>query len=538
MVVVGDFGLVKRVAPLFVPLALLLGAPACSNDAGDSLAGGGDDGDGNGFADDGVGGTSGADDGGFDGGDDDGGPAGGDEGGDDGSDADAPVPEDVKPGDEDPDTCDTDEDVKLFLSPDDSNSMSSPVQARGAALDDFGSIKSVPIRTWEFLNYYGFDYDAPEPGEGVALYTDLIRPEGAEDGEYVMQIGIASAELTPETRDPIALTLVLDTSGSMEGQAMDMLKESCRAIASSLKEGDKVSMVTWDTQNSTVLGGYTVDGPNDTTVVGKCDGLEAGGGTNLHGGLTSGYALAEEVFQEDITNRIVLISDGGANAGVTDVDIIAEHAGGNDADGIYMVGVGVGSAGSYNDDLMDVVTDAGKGASVFIGDEAEAWKVFGEDFISTMGVAARDVQVRLDMPPGFEVVRFSGEEISEDPAEVEPQHLAPSDTMVFHQHIATCAPDLVETDTEFTVTASYRDAKNFESREVSQTFTFGEMVSADHDMLLKGAAVFEYAEGLKALQLGEEDDPLAAARAALLAAREALPEDEDLAEIADVLDAL
>lgn len=530
----------SRLAPLFIPLALMLGLSACSTAGDDEADQNGADG-GQGFDDDdGAAGTGqdgaadGFDDDGFDDGGEDG---GGDTGGaaDDGDDGSEPPdePEPVEPPDE-PVECNDVDAVTLFLSPDDSNSMSSPVQARSAILDGFSSINAVAIRTWEFLNYYSFAYPPATEAGRVELYTDLMPRAGGESGEYVMQIGVASEDITNENRDPIAITLVLDTSGSMAGVAMDMLKESCTAIAASLKEGDTISMVTWSTENATVLGGYSVMGPNDTTVLGKCDELEAGGGTDLHGGLVAGYELAEQVFQPGQINRIVLISDGGANAGVTDIDLIAEYAQDNDGDGIYMVGVGVGEASKYNDDLMDEVTDAGKGASVFITEAAEAGKVFTDQFVSTMGVAARDVQVRLDMPAGFEVVKFSGEEISGDPSEVEPQHLSPSDTMVFHQEISTCAPDLVDDDTEFTVTVSYTDAGTFEAREVSQTLTFGEMTAGDHALLLKGAAIFQYAESLKLIQQGD-DGAADLADAALVAAQAANPEDADLAEIASIL---
>ena len=66
-------------------------------------------------------------------------------------------------------------------------------------------------------------------------------------------------------------------------------------------------------------------------------------------------------------------------------------------------------------------------------------------------VAGRDVQIRLDLPPDFRVVRFSGEEMSHVQSEVEPQHIAPNDAMVFHQEIETCAPDLVDDETEILV---------------------------------------------------------------------------------------
>jgi Ca-activated chloride channel family protein len=204
--------------------------------------------------------------------------------------------------------------------------------------------------------------------------------------------------------------------------------------------------------------------------------------------------------------------------------------------------VGVGEAGGYNDTLMDDVTDAGKGASIFISNAAEAQRIFGDQFVSTFSVAVRDVQVRLDLPPGFEVVKFSGEEISTDPAEVEPQHLAPDDAMVFHQRIATCAPDLVMDETPITVTARYHDPLTGEEQEVAVTATFAELLAGDQALLRKGAAVFGYAEALKAWKEASSEDERAAIVADALAevtvAQELLPDDADLLEIRTVLEAM
>jgi hypothetical protein len=223
------------------------------------------------------------------------------------------------------------------------------------------------------------------------------------------------------------------------------------------------------------LSGHAVTGADDTTLLAEIDQVWADGGTDLHAGLVAGFQLASAYQEPGVISRMVLISDGGANTGETDIEVISQYAGDNGEDGIYMVGVGVGSAGSYNDELMDDVTDAGKGASVFVSTEAEAWARFSTDFVSTMAVAVRDVQVKLDLPPGFEIVKFSGEEFSTDPAEVEPQHLSPNDAMVFHQRIRTCAPELVDETTEITVSARFKDATTFESREVAQTHTFTEL---------------------------------------------------------------
>ncbi|MBX7078107.1 MAG: VWA domain-containing protein [Nannocystaceae bacterium] len=438
-------------------------------------------------------------------------------------------------------SCDETTPVELFLSPDDSNSMSSPVQAREAALSQWASVSAAPIRTWEFFNYYSFDYPAAEPAS-VVVTPSLVHDEGMPEGQYVLQIGISSEAITPEQRPPMNLALVLDTSGSMEGLAMDMLKASCRTIAHNLRAGDQISLVTWNTENAILLGGHTVDGPDDPMLLEAIDSLSASGGTDLSGGLQAGYDLAGQVYDPDRINRLVLISDGGANVGVTDVDLIAAQAELSGGDGIYMVGVGVGEAGDYNDRLMDQVTDAGKGASIFIASEAEAQRIFGERFLSSLSVAVRDVQVELDLPPGFEIVKFSGEEYSSNPSEVEPQHLAPNDAMVFHQQISTCAPALATDDAPIVVTARFEHPIAGTVQEVRVETSFGELLAADATQLRKGAAVFAYAEGLKAYKAATDEAAQAAAvaqaRAAIVTAQAALPGDADLLEMSSVLDAL
>jgi Ca-activated chloride channel family protein len=397
-----------------------------------------------------------------------------------------------------------------------------------------GSLSGIAIRPWEFLNYYGFDYPVPADGD-LALHAAMVPVEGQE-AQYRMQLGIASETMTAAERPAVNLTLVLDTSGSMAGHSMNMLKESCRAMLANLREGDTVSMVVWAQDNAVILAGFPVEGPDDETVLAAIDALGANGGTNLSAGLEKGYELAQAVWDPDAVNRLVLISDGGANVGLTDENLIAENAAFAGADGIYLVGVGVGTS-NYNDALMDTVTDVGKGASVYVHDAEEAWKVFSADFVNTIVLAAREVQVQMTMPGGFEVVSFSGEEIGGDPQEIEPQHLAPNDTMVFHQVLETCAPEGVTPESAITVRLTWQDVWTFEEHTTERTWTFAEMMGEDQDMLLKGHAVFAYAQGLAAYK-GGEAEAFAEATAAIDAARGALPQDADLIEIQAIVSAL
>ena len=157
-----------------------------------------------------------------------------------------------------------------------SNSMSSPVQVRQRVLEEGSrSLYDIGIRTWEFLNYYQFNYKAAAPGE---LELDASMAAGADEGTYELQLAVTSEAMTNETRPKMHLTLVLDTSGSMQGTPMNLLKASCRAMLSKLREGDTLSVVDWNTSNNVRLSNHVISGANDEAALTVINALEAGGG--------------------------------------------------------------------------------------------------------------------------------------------------------------------------------------------------------------------------------------------------------------------
>jgi Ca-activated chloride channel homolog len=226
-----------------------------------------------------------------------------------------------------------------------------------------------------------------------------------------------------------------------------------------------------------------------------------------------GYQLAQSNFTANRLNRVILISDGQANTGVTDAQIIGAGADLNDGEGIYLCGVGVGDG--VNDTLLNTATDAGRGAYVYLDSEAEATRMFVQRFDEVMDVAARAVQVELQMPWYMGIERFYGEGYSTNPRAIEPQHLAPSDAMTFAQTVRPCGPDVGSPADPVQVIARWQTPLTHVAQQVSVSTTLGDLLAAGTVYLPKGAAIVAYAEALKtgatptALQ-----DALAAAAAA------------------------
>jgi hypothetical protein len=287
-----------------------------------------------------------------------------------------------------------------------------------------------------------------------------------------------------------------------------------------------------------VLDSHVATGPKDPAVLSTCGGLAAYGATDLSAGLSKAYELAQKNFAPERINRVLLVSDGGANLSTETRKLIQNAAQDKQGEAIYLMGAGVGDPWNYNDKIMDLVTDAGRGAYVFLDTPAEAKKMFGPRLLSNLEVAARSVQVKVTLPPTLRISAFHGEQMSTNPEEVEPQHLAAGDAMIFHQELTSCAPEELSLGQAITVEATYEDPLTREPRVATFSSTLQAMLEADSPLLRKGDAVVAYAEALKKIQNASNAEALAEigkASAAVQQAKAKLGDDPELTEIEGLL---
>ena len=244
------------------------------------------------------------------------------------------------------------------------------------------------------------------------------------------------------------------------------------------------------TTRDVILDGYTVTRPNDPVLLDAFEALEAGGGTDLNAGLTYGYYYADTNRSEDMVNRIVLVSDGGANAGVTEADIIANYAGNRDEDGIYM-GSRVRRLPTTRS--LDTVTDVGRGASIY-ADHRLGWKTTAPTSSTRWTWSPATCRCVSTYRPVSRSCASRARN-SADPTEIEPQHLAPNDSMVFCRPSRPALPSRCRRYRG----GHHRDVEGpHQLRGAGATLQMPfELMAADQTLLHKGLAIYEYAESLK-----------------------------------------
>jgi len=254
------------------------------------------------------------------------------------------------------------------------------------------------VRTEEFVNYFKADVPAPEEGD-FAIYTELA-PSLFGDGtpeSAMLRVVVRGREVSKQERAPLALTFVVDTSGSMASEnRMELVKHALRLLVAELDANDSIALVAFSSEARLVLPMVSI--ANRSSIETAINALQAEGSTNAEAGLKLGYAQAVDALRGDGGNRVVFLSDGVANVGVTDQERIAEDVRKQRERGIYLNTIGVGM-GNHNDNFLEQLANKGDGLCNYVNDAAEAKRAIVDNFTGAFETIAKDVKVQVEFDP-------------------------------------------------------------------------------------------------------------------------------------------
>jgi Ca-activated chloride channel family protein len=378
-----------------------------------------------------------------------------------------------------------------YLSNDDTMSLSS-AQRVAFAIDKFEPIAPQDVRPHELLNYFSFRTAPVDPGHDFSVQAE-IAPSRRSPGLFTLGLAVAARPIGREGRRNAVVTLVVDRSGSMAAEGrMEYLKRGLLRMVRELKTGDIVHLVTFDHRVCTPLSNFVM-GRDDTSVLIKAiHAIKPSGSTNLHAGLTQGYTLADNTYQPKYTNRVVMITDALANRGVTDPRTMSMVSDFYDARRIRLSGIGVGR--TFNDELLDGLTEAGRGAYVFLGSEQEVDAVFGDRFTSLIETAANDTHFRLHLPPSLRIEQFHGEESSTVKRDVQAVHFFADTSQLFLADLEPWEGQLRPQD-DVMLEIEYQHPETGETMVEEYAFNLG-AISESRTNVHKAEVVMHFIEGI------------------------------------------
>jgi Ca-activated chloride channel family protein len=223
------------------------------------------------------------------------------------------------------------------------------------------------------------------PGNRYALSTGPTR-------EHVL-IQLRSGAIATGRRLPLNLALVVDRSGSMEGEPLEYVKQACGYVVDLLEPNDTLSVITFAEQVEVLVPARRVI--NKSLLKEHINRIEVGNTTNLYDAIVAGCQQVAATRSEGYVNRVLLLTDGDPTAGIKDFASIVGQAAEQKSRGITLTALGFGP--DYNEELMAGIARRTGGNYYYISRPELIPEVFRKELESLMTLVARNMRLRMSL---------------------------------------------------------------------------------------------------------------------------------------------
>ena len=205
-------------------------------------------------------------------------------------------------------------------------------------------------------------------------------------------------------RPPINVAIVLDRSGSMQGDKIEKAREAAIGALDLLRPTDIVSVIAYDSDVNVLIPATRLTDKEQVASVIR--GIQANGNTALFGGVSKGAAEVRKFLDDKHVNRIILLSDGLANVGPSAPGELGALGASLKKENISVSTLGLGLG--YNEDLMVELAGKSGGNHQFIENASELAGIFRREFDEALSIVAQEVDVKVTIPEGIRPVRVLG----------------------------------------------------------------------------------------------------------------------------------
>ena len=259
----------------------------------------------------------------------------------------------------------------------------------------------------------------------------FVKTEKADEKCNLLNQIIGEKEgVVSKVRKPVNIAFVFDISGSMEScvasvkhnhapqmmfnrglngttinswiaqssaigygkSKLQLVKEAALIALSNINENDVVSVVTFGSEAKVLLKG--VKGNEKALITSVIQGIKCDGMTALFDGWRAGAQCVAENMREGFLNRVLLLTDGQANVGITRPDDICSSVRSLSDTDVTTSVFGVGN--DYNEDLLQAMGESGDGNYYYIQSEADFEEMFVHEFYGIMNIVGKKVRLTFE----------------------------------------------------------------------------------------------------------------------------------------------
>jgi Ca-activated chloride channel family protein len=237
--------------------------------------------------------------------------------------------------------------------------------------------------------------------------SDPVLASGGVRDEYLLA-DVVGSEATgqAQARAPMNIAVVLDCSGSMVGEKLDNARRTAHQLIDRLNEKDRLAFVTFGTTVSTIFPSALCTSDAKAEMHRAIDRIEQMGSTNISGGLMVGLNEVRAHNDQYPVNRIILISDGQANEGVTSKEGLVGISRQARTNGISVSSYGVGV--DFDEDLMEQLAENGGGNYSFLRTGGDLEEVFNRELRQLSTQVASHPKLMLHLADGVRVNEVYG----------------------------------------------------------------------------------------------------------------------------------
>lgn len=252
------------------------------------------------------------------------------------------------------------------------------------------------VRIEELLNYFPYADATPNRQHPFAVSTELATSPWTADN-LLLRVGVKAVDVSAAEQPPANLVFLVDVSGSMNSpDKLPLAQASLRLLTQQLRPQDRVSMIVYAGRTAVELP--STSGNEKAKILAAIDRLTAGGSTAGEAALKLAYQEAEANMIKGGINRILMMTDGDFNVGISNIDDIKAMIEKSRDRGVSLSTFGFGQ-GNYNESLMEQVSSVGNGNYSYIDSIEESQKVLGEELTSTFNTVAKDVKLQVEFNP-------------------------------------------------------------------------------------------------------------------------------------------